>query len=229
MAQITLIGEANHGHETQARDIQQIASASAPDALFVELDPNDPMVRPDSYEQRARNVEERGGYAGFEGRAGHSTKHQRLAHLCSVHEIESYFVDTGRTELLELAAEGHPHFPDEVQEIRDSISRMYASDQEEAKEYIEENPYLSDAIKLLQRDHRDLRMAQNIDNVVQSEGYRHGVAVMGDGHIEEVSNYLEGGEKNRLEVGNHSVACLRYDKQDDTIENEQGSWYIDMA
>lgn len=103
MAQITVISETNHGHETQAREIQEIASASSPDALFVELDPNDPRVEQYEYQRLARDIYERGSYTASEAIGG-STKHQRLAHLCDVHDTEPYFVDTGRTEVFEKAA-----------------------------------------------------------------------------------------------------------------------------
>lgn len=215
MAQITVIGETNHGHEKQAKEIQEIASASSPDALFLELDPNDPEVGQGMYQEIARDVCDRGSYTASEA-IGVSTKHQRLAHLCDVRGTEPYFVDTGRTEVYEKAAKNVPRFPDTAQGIREQVSNILGNDRETAQDELQD---LRGIARLLRNPIRDVRMAENIDRIVQEENYSHGVSVVGDWHVDGVSD--------RLEEEGHTVVSIRYSEQNGTVYDERGPWYVE--
>lgn len=107
------------------------------------------------------------------------------------------------------------HFPDTVKALREQVSDILGKDRETAHDELQD---LKGIARLLRNPIRDIRMAENIDRIVHEENYSHGVSVVGDWHVDGVSN--------RLEEEGHTVVCIRYSEQDGTIDDERGSWYV---
>lgn len=131
MADITLIGEANHGHETQAEDIQRMASSMAPDAIFTEVDAKeregvealDPDLRTSTYGGMNQLVSV-GEYCEMIG----VPKSQVLGNYPDiVSQTPLYELEVGNLETL-YEHRPHPEVNEEIREwAKDTIKSIYKS------------------------------------------------------------------------------------------------------